>query len=167
MENEEMQRVKYQGVTITHYKRAGTLCIQGKEADVMKIKAQQTDEGNEAEEEGEKEEREIRKIEREKGKERERDKQKAHRYERRRRKRSQKAGRDESWNKHNNKPLHQGGKRDPREHQQGTEEQRRGREEGGHRQRHESRGKTNDTRKREREDEESTIDNISFDLDTM
>ena len=29
VENEEMQRVKYQGSTITYYKKRGTLCIQG------------------------------------------------------------------------------------------------------------------------------------------
>ena len=99
VEKEEMRRVKYQGVTITHYEKGGTLCIQVKEADVMKIKAHQTDEENEAEDEGEKEERAIRKnrTRERKGKG---DKQKDHRYGRRRRNHSQKAGRDEAWNKH-------------------------------------------------------------------
>ena len=50
VENEEMQRAKYQGSTITYYKKRGTLCIQGKEAIVTKI-------GDQLMKEDEKEER--------------------------------------------------------------------------------------------------------------
>ena len=74
VENEEMQRVKYQGATITYYKKRGTLCIQGKEMDVMKIKAQLTEEEDEAENEEETEEKETRRKEREKQKHKEQNK---------------------------------------------------------------------------------------------
>ena len=52
IENEEMQRVKYQGATITYYKERGALCIQGEEIDVMKIRYQIEEDDEEKEKAG-------------------------------------------------------------------------------------------------------------------
>ena len=52
VENEEMQRVKYQGSTATYYKKRGALCIQWEEMNVRKIKDQITEEEEEADPEG-------------------------------------------------------------------------------------------------------------------
>ena len=48
VENEEMQRAKYQGATITYYKKRGTLCIQEKENIVMKLRDHLAEENEKA-----------------------------------------------------------------------------------------------------------------------
>ena len=52
IENEEMQRAKYQGSTIKYYKKSGTICIQGGEIDVMRIRDQIAEDDEEQEKAG-------------------------------------------------------------------------------------------------------------------
>ena len=166
VENEEMQRVKYQGATITHYKKGGTLCAQGQEMDVVKIKAQLTEEEDEAENEEETEEKETRRKEREKQKHKEQNKKltdkKAEGRSVVKRLEEMKYGINTTMGRYIKevKEVLENNDKEQKNSEEIDQKEDTDRDKG-------QEEKATDTRKREREDEELMSENISFDLNAM